>query len=77
MAKDLTTTVYEPIYPEGLALGLMAVTIVFTILSSVVVMLRLFVRIRQHMFAVDDWLMLFGWVRCSRAGCHCLCVPGH
>jgi hypothetical protein len=60
--KDLTTTVYEPIVPQGLALGLMAVTIAFTILSSFVVCLRFHVRIQQRMFGTEDWLMLAGWI---------------
>ncbi|KAL7807879.1 GPCR, PTH11-type, partial [Trichoderma aethiopicum] len=62
MAKDLTTTVYEPIQPEGLALSLMLVTIVFTILSSVVVLLRFWIRLSHGLFSVEDWLMLAGWL---------------
>lgn len=62
MAKDLTTTVYEPIQPEGLALTLMVVTIIFTVLSSFVVLLRFYVRVSLGLFSVEDWLMLAGWV---------------
>ncbi|KAH6949119.1 hypothetical protein FAVG1_13212 [Fusarium avenaceum] len=62
MAKNLTTTVYEPIQPEGLALSLLAVTIVFTILSTIVAGLRFYVRLSLHAFAVEDWLMLFGYI---------------
>ncbi|KAL6883210.1 GPCR, PTH11-type [Trichoderma longibrachiatum] len=62
MAKDLTTTVYEPIQPEGLALSLMLVTIVFTVLSSVVVLLRFWIRQSHGLFSVEDWLMLAGWL---------------
>jgi len=62
MAKDLTTTKYEPIQPEGLALGLLVLTIVFTILSSIVAGLRFYVRISMRSFAVEDWMMLAGWV---------------
>lgn len=62
MAKDLTTTVFEPIQPEGLALSMLIVTIVFTILSSIIVCLRFYVRLSMNSFAVEDWLMLFGWV---------------
>lgn len=62
MAKDLTTTKYEPIQPEGLALALLVVTIVFTILSSIMAGLRFYVRISLRSFGVDDWLMLAGWV---------------
>ncbi|EHK21683.1 uncharacterized protein TRIVIDRAFT_112017, partial [Trichoderma virens Gv29-8] len=62
MAKDLTTTVYEPIQPEGLALTLMVVTIVFTALSSFVVLLRFYVRVSLGLFSFEDWLMLAGWI---------------
>ncbi|KAJ9264107.1 hypothetical protein DTO271D3_5600 [Paecilomyces variotii] len=62
MAKDLTTTKYEPIQPEGLALGLLVLTIVFTILSSIVAGLRFYVRISMRSFAVEDWMMLAGWI---------------
>ncbi|RKL12125.1 hypothetical protein BFJ70_g16314 [Fusarium oxysporum] len=62
MAKNLTTTVYEPIQPEGLALSLLAVTIVFTILSTILAGLRFYVRLSLHAFAVEDWLMLAGYI---------------
>ncbi|KAL7940799.1 GPCR, PTH11-type [Trichoderma barbatum] len=62
MVKDLTTTVYEPIQPEGLALILMVVTIVFTVLSSFIVILRFYVRVSLGLFSVEDWLMLAGWL---------------
>ncbi|GAD92317.1 hypothetical protein NECHADRAFT_76517 [Paecilomyces variotii No. 5] len=48
MAKDLTTTKYEPIQPEGLALALLVVTIAFTILSSIVTGLRFYVLNLAH-----------------------------
>lgn len=54
MAKDLTTTKYT--------LGLLVLTIVFTILSSIVAGLRFYVRISMRSFAVEDWMMLAGWV---------------
>lgn len=63
MAKDLLTTEYEPIKPEGLALALMVVTIIMTILSSLILCLRFWVRKTSKAFFVDDWLMLAGWVR--------------
>ncbi len=62
MAKNLTTTEFEPIQPEGLALSLLVVTVAFTILSSIVVCLRLYVRASLHAFAAEDWMMLAGWV---------------
>ncbi|KAM0445247.1 hypothetical protein ACHAPV_006818 [Trichoderma viride] len=62
MAKDLTTTVFEPIQPEGLALALMVTTIVFTVLSTIVVALRFYARISLGLFSIEDWLMLAGWL---------------
>ncbi|KAL6353109.1 hypothetical protein LRP88_13597 [Fusarium phalaenopsidis] len=48
MAKDLATTVYEPIQPEGLALVLLVVTIVFTILSILIAGLRFWILNIAH-----------------------------
>ncbi|EFX05058.1 integral membrane protein [Grosmannia clavigera kw1407] len=62
MAKDLTTTKFEPIYPEGLALAMMITTIVMTIVSSIVVSLRFYARISRNAFSFEDWLMLAGWL---------------
>lgn len=62
MAKDLTTTEFEPIEPEGLALALMVTTIIFTVLSTIVVGLRFYARISLNLFSIEDWLMLAGWV---------------
>ncbi|CAJ2509653.1 Uu.00g146790.m01.CDS01 [Anthostomella pinea] len=62
MATDLTTTKYEPIQPEGLALALMVTTIVMTILTTIIVALRFYVRNLTHTTSVDDWLMLAGWI---------------
>lgn len=67
MAKDLTTTEFEPIQPEGLALTMLVVTIVMTVLSSMVVCLRFHVRITVTAFSTEDWLMLAGWVSCYAA----------
>ncbi|KAJ4258269.1 hypothetical protein NW762_008418 [Fusarium torreyae] len=62
MAKDLTTTEFEPIRPEGLALALLLTTIIFTVLSSIVVVLRLHARASRNAFSIEDWLMLIGWI---------------
>lgn len=64
MAKDLTTTEFEPIQPEGLALIMLEVTVIMTILSSAVVCTRFYVRITVTAFSTEDWLMLAGWVSC-------------
>ncbi|KAG8169961.1 hypothetical protein KVR01_000706 [Diaporthe batatas] len=62
MAKNLTTTEFEPIQPEGLALDMLIVTIVMTVVSSLVVCLRFYVRFTVTAFSTEDWLMLAGWV---------------
>ncbi|KAI1341521.1 hypothetical protein F5Y15DRAFT_376356 [Xylariaceae sp. FL0016] len=62
MAKDLTTTKYEPIEPEGLARVLLVVTIVMTLLTTIVVALRLYVRRMTRTTAIDDWIMLAGYI---------------
>lgn len=67
MAKDLTTTKFEPIQPEGLALTMLVVTIFMTVLSSMVVCLRFHVRLSVTSFSTEDWLMLAGWVSCCAA----------
>ena len=54
--------VADTIAPEGLGQTLLAVTIVMTVLATVAVALRLYVRHMYNAFAVDDWLMLAGWV---------------
>ncbi|KAL6689679.1 hypothetical protein J3F84DRAFT_353999 [Trichoderma pleuroticola] len=63
VAKDLTTTVYEPIQPKGLVLALMVVTIVFTAMSSFFVLLRVYVRVPLGLFSVEDLLTLAGWTQ--------------
>ncbi|KAK8040905.1 hypothetical protein PG994_013912 [Apiospora phragmitis] len=61
-ARDNTSMAADPIMPEGLGKTLMVVTIVMTIVSSIVVAVRLYVRKLYDSFAVDDWMMLAGWI---------------
>lgn len=51
MAKDLTTRVYESLQPECQALILIVVTIVFTIFSSFILLLCLYVRVSLGRFS--------------------------
>ncbi|KAK6861022.1 hypothetical protein PG995_004658 [Apiospora arundinis] len=60
--RDPTSMVADMITPEGLGQTLLVVTIVMTILTTIAVALRLYVRHMYKAFAVDDWLMLAGWV---------------
>ncbi|KAK7966474.1 uncharacterized protein PG986_000751 [Apiospora aurea] len=60
--RDNTSMVADPIMPEGLGRSLMVATIVMTILSSVAVVTRLYVRGLYNALAIDDWMMLAGWI---------------
>ncbi|KAK8011914.1 hypothetical protein PG989_000174 [Apiospora arundinis] len=60
--RDPISMVADMITPEGLGQTLLVVTIVMTILATIAVALRLYVRHMYNSFAVDDWLMLAGWV---------------
>ncbi|KAF4338087.1 integral membrane protein PTH11 [Fusarium beomiforme] len=48
--------------PQGLARTLLGVSIFFLIPTAIIVILRCFVRLRYHIFGIDDGLMLFGWM---------------
>ncbi|KAK8066612.1 hypothetical protein PG997_013359 [Apiospora hydei] len=60
--RDNTSMVADPIMPEGLGRSLLVVTIVMTILSSIVVVTRLYVRRLYNALAIDDWMMFAGWI---------------
>ncbi|KAK8135717.1 integral membrane protein PTH11 [Apiospora sp. TS-2023a] len=60
--RDNASLASDPIMPEGLGLSLMVVTIVMTILASIAVAGRLYVRKLYNALAVDDWMMLAGWI---------------
>ncbi|RBR26118.1 uncharacterized protein FIESC28_01146 [Fusarium coffeatum] len=47
--------------PQGLARVLLVIFIFFLITTAFVVILRCFVRLRYHIFGIDDGLMLIGW----------------
>lgn len=56
---DSTSTTVTPI---GQAAALVALAITFSVLASVVVCLRVYVRVTIRRFGADDWLMCIGWV---------------
>ncbi|KAK7911250.1 integral membrane protein PTH11 [Apiospora marii] len=60
--RDNTSMAADPIAPEGLGRSLMVVTIVMTVLASAAVAGRLYVRSIYNALAVDDWMMLAGWI---------------
>ncbi|KAM0546228.1 hypothetical protein ACHAPJ_011014 [Fusarium lateritium] len=59
MALDATATSVEP---TGLGRTLLAVTIFFLIPTTIIIVLRCWVRLRYKIFGVDDGLMLIGWM---------------
>ncbi|WAO90845.1 Hypothetical protein NCS54_00828800 [Fusarium falciforme] len=58
MAED---TGWEPVEPEGLALGTYATTVILSVLCTIVVLMRTFVRARNRCLGTDDHLMVAGW----------------
>lgn len=48
--------------PKGLGRVLIVVSIIFLILTAIVVILRCVVRLKYRLFGTDDGLMLIGWV---------------
>jgi hypothetical protein len=59
MAIDANVTSVEP---TGLGRVLFATSVFFLIPTSIVVALRCVIRLKHHIFGMDDGLMLFGWV---------------
>ncbi|KAF5710322.1 integral membrane protein PTH11 [Fusarium globosum] len=51
---------WHAVKPTGLAVALLAITIVFTPMILVVVGLRIWVRVTHHCFGLEDWLMCIG-----------------
>lgn len=47
---------------EGQAVSILAVSIVFSVLITAIVWMRVYVRVTIRHFGADDWLMCFGWV---------------
>lgn len=59
MAEDVG---WEPVEPKGLALGTYATTVILSVLCTIVVLMRTFVRARNRCLGTDDHLMVAGWV---------------
>lgn len=54
---------WHPITPEGGAANIYGVALAFSILSTIVLALRVYARQRMKQFSLEDWLMCIGWVR--------------
>ena len=51
------------VQPEGLALGIIIVSLIFLIISLISVAIRIYIRQDEHTLGLDDWLMVGGTVR--------------
>jgi hypothetical protein len=55
--------VWKSVQPEGLALAILVITILFTIICSLVVGMRVWIRLKTKLFSLEDYLMCIGMVR--------------
>jgi hypothetical protein len=49
--------------PEGLALAIVVMSILLMSVSTIVLALRIYVRMELKAVGMDDYLMIVGWVR--------------
>ncbi|KAH8589243.1 hypothetical protein B0O99DRAFT_655550 [Bisporella sp. PMI_857] len=52
--------VWKSVQPEGLALAILVITILFTIICSLVVGMRVWIRLKTKLFSLEDYLMCIG-----------------
>lgn len=57
---------WHALQPTGVAAAILGVAITFSILSTIVMSLRVFVRVRMGMFSTEDWLMCAGYVSAAK-----------
>lgn len=62
MAEVDDEYIWKVVEPRGLALAIAATTIAFGALTTIVMGMRIFIRIKTHNFGTDDWVMLCGYV---------------
>ncbi|KAK2601355.1 hypothetical protein N8I77_010810 [Diaporthe amygdali] len=53
---------WHPITPEGGAANIYGVALAFSIVSTIVLALRVYARQRMKQFSLEDWLMCIGWL---------------
>jgi hypothetical protein len=53
---------WHPITPVGLAANIYGVALAFSILSTIVLGLRVYARMSLKQFSLEDYLMCVGWV---------------
>ncbi|CEI70583.1 unnamed protein product [Fusarium venenatum] len=57
----MATDSWEPVKPEGLALAMYVTTVILSVLCTIVVGLRAYIRTRNNCIGMDDYLMIAGW----------------
>ncbi|POS71064.1 hypothetical protein DHEL01_v210542 [Diaporthe helianthi] len=57
----MAPTGWHPMEPTELAATIYGVALAFSILSTVVLGLRVYARLRMKQFSLEDWLMCIGW----------------
>lgn len=60
MIDDSSPSIY--VKPTGLAEKLLVLTIIFTIVSIIVIGLRVWIRLETKLFSLEDYLMCIGTV---------------
>lgn len=53
---------WHSITPTGLAANIYGTALAFSILSTIVLALRVYARMNMKQFSLEDWLMCVGWV---------------
>lgn len=76
----MAPTGWHSITPTGLAANIYGTALAFSILSTIVLALRVIARLKMDRFSREDWLMCTGWVWFSYAVfihsySHCCEVP--
>lgn len=61
---DTGEHVWRAVKPEGLALAILVTTLAFVVLTTVVIAMRIFIRLKTRHFGTDDWVMCAGYVSC-------------
>lgn len=58
---------WHSIEPTGLAENIYGTALAFSIMSTIVLVLRVIARLKMNQFSLEDWLMCIGWVSSSSA----------
>ncbi|KLU88075.1 hypothetical protein MAPG_07062, partial [Magnaporthiopsis poae ATCC 64411] len=54
-------SLWIPIEPSGLSMALVVNSVLFAVLTTIVMAMRVYIRLAKHNFGVDDWMMVLGY----------------